>query len=55
MTANECLGPLFTKLTGNFNITYTIGLVVGLALSFALTSLFVSLIGIKQKNTIKEF
>ena len=55
ITANECLGPLFTRMTGSSNITYAIGVLVGLALSLALTALFVPLIGIKQKNTIKEF
>jgi len=54
ITANECLGPLFTRLTGSSDITYAIGLVAGLALAFVLTALFVPLIGIKQKNAIKE-
>jgi len=55
MTASECLGPLFVKLTGSSSITYTIGLTVGVVLALALFALFVPLIGIKQKNTIKEF
>jgi len=42
-------------MTGSSNITYTIGLVVGLVLALTLFALFVPLIGIKQKNAIKEF
>jgi len=55
MTANECLGPLLTKITGSSDTTYTIGLAAGLVLALALFALFVPLIGIKQKNTIREF
>jgi carbon starvation protein CstA len=53
--ANECLGPAITAITGNPNITYTISLIIGLVLSAVLTVLFVPFIGIKQKNTIKDF
>jgi carbon starvation protein CstA len=53
--ANECLGPAITAITGSPNITYTISLVIGLVLSAVLTVLFVPFIGIKQKNTIKDF
>jgi len=55
MTASECLGPLLTKLSGSVGLTYSIGLAVGLALALGLFALFVPLIGIKQKNTIKEY
>jgi hypothetical protein len=55
MTANECLGPMITGITGNSNITYIIGLAVGMVLSLTLFALFVAFIGIKQKNTIREF
>ncbi|MDR0639780.1 MAG: carbon starvation protein A [Spirochaetaceae bacterium] len=51
---NECLGPLVTAITGNFNITYVVGLVIGLALSIVLLCLFIPLIGVKQKNTLKD-
>ena len=54
LTANECLGPLFTSMTGSPGITYTIGLAAGLALSLILSVLFIYFIGIKDKNTIKE-
>ncbi|AEF80120.1 carbon starvation CstA family protein [Leadbettera azotonutricia] len=54
LSAGECLGPLLTKITGSADATYTIGIIIGLALAVALCSLFVSLIGIKQKNTIKD-
>jgi tetrahydromethanopterin S-methyltransferase subunit G len=54
-TANECLGPFLTNITGNPGVTYNIGIVVGLVLAIILFALFVPLIGIKQKNTIKEF
>ncbi|GMO57287.1 MAG: carbon starvation protein A [Treponemataceae bacterium] len=53
-TAGECLGPLMTKLVGgNVDVTYTIGIVIGLVLAIVLCALFVPLIGIKQKNTLK--
>jgi carbon starvation protein CstA len=54
MTANECLGPLVTKLTGNVETTYTAGIIIGLVLAIALFALFVPLIGIKQKGSIAE-
>jgi len=53
-TANECLGPLMTKISGSAAVTYNIGICVGLILSAALLALFVYFIGIKQKGTIKE-
>jgi carbon starvation protein CstA len=54
LTAKECLGPLVTGITGNANTTYTIGILIGLVLAITLFALFVPLIGIKQKNTIKD-
>ena len=54
-TANECLGPFITKITGNPGVTYNIGIAAGLVLAILLFALFVPLIGIKQKNSIKEF
>ncbi|MDR0389660.1 MAG: carbon starvation protein A, partial [Spirochaetaceae bacterium] len=53
--ANECLGPAITAMTGNPVTTYTIAITLGLVLSILLTALFIPLIGIKQKNTIKDF
>ncbi|MDR1143514.1 MAG: carbon starvation protein A, partial [Spirochaetaceae bacterium] len=53
--ANECLGPALTAVTGSSGLTYTIALVIGIVLSVVLTILFVPLIGIKQKNTLKDF
>ncbi|MDR2552324.1 MAG: carbon starvation protein A [Treponema sp.] len=53
-TANECLGPLVTGITGSANATYTVGIVIGLALSLLLLLLFVPLIGVKQKNSVKD-
>jgi carbon starvation protein CstA len=53
--ANECLGPALTSITGSPNITYTVALIIGLLLSIVLTVLFVPFIGIKQKNTLKDF
>jgi carbon starvation protein CstA len=53
-TAGECLGPLVTKAVGgNTDMTYTIGITIGLVLAMVLFALFVPLIGIKQKNTLK--
>jgi carbon starvation protein CstA len=54
LSAGECLGPLLTKITGSADATYTVGIIIGLALAVVLCSLFISLIGIKQKNTIKD-
>jgi len=53
--ANECLGPALTAVTGNPTTTYSIALVIGIVLAAALLGLFVPLIGIKEKNTIREF
>ena len=53
-TAEECLGPLFIALTGSMDLTYLIGLGVGIILSVTLLILFIPLIGIKQKGTMRE-
>ncbi|MCL1836707.1 MAG: carbon starvation protein A [Treponema sp.] len=53
-TAGECLGPFMTKITGNANTTYTVGIIIGLLLSVVLSVLFVNFIGIKQKGSIQE-
>jgi carbon starvation protein CstA len=53
-TANECLGPMMTKISGSASVTYTIGISIGLALSTALLAMFIPFIGIKQKGSIKE-
>jgi carbon starvation protein CstA len=53
--ADECLGPAITALTGSPALTYTTAIVIGLVLSAVLTVLFIPLIGIKQKNTLKDF
>jgi carbon starvation protein CstA len=52
--SNECLGPLVTTIFGSANITYLIGIVVGLVLALTLFALFIPLIGIKQKGVLKE-
>jgi len=52
-TANECLGPLMTKITGNAAVTYTTGITIGLILSVTLLAMFIPLIGIKQKGALK--
>ena len=54
MTANECVGPLITKITGSAATTYTAGIAAGLILAIALLASFVPLIGIRQKGTIKD-
>ena len=53
-TANECLGPLMTRLSGSSSVTYTIGIAVGLVAAAVLLALFIPLIGIRQKGVIKE-
>ena len=54
LTANECLGPIITAATGNPNITYMIGVIIGICLAVILFVLFIPMIGIKQKGIIKE-
>jgi carbon starvation protein CstA len=54
MTANECVGPLMTKITGSPAATYTAGITIGLVLAAALLGLFVAFIGVKQKGTLKD-
>jgi carbon starvation protein CstA len=49
---NECLGPLITAATGNPNITYVVGLIIGLVLAVALLALFIPFIAIKQKGIL---
>ena len=53
-TANECLGPLLTKITGSPGVTYTAGITIGIVLAAVLLALFVPLIGIKQKGLLKD-
>ena len=53
-TAKECMGPMITKIVGSSNTTYTIGICIGLALAIILVALFIPLIGIKQKGTLKD-
>jgi carbon starvation protein CstA len=53
-TANECLGPFMTSVTGNPALTYNIGICIGLVLSAVLLALFIPIIGIKQKGLLKE-
>jgi hypothetical protein len=53
-TANECLGPLVTKITGSAGATYTAGITIGIMLSAVLLALFVPIIGIKQKGSLKD-
>ncbi|MDR1507589.1 MAG: carbon starvation protein A [Treponema sp.] len=52
--AGECLGPLVTGVTGSPAVTYTVAVAVGLAVAVVLTVLFIPLIGIQQKNTLKD-
>ncbi|MDR0599168.1 MAG: carbon starvation protein A, partial [Treponema sp.] len=53
-SANECLGPLVTGITGGANVTYTVGIVIGLLLSVVLLASFIPLIGVKQKGTMRD-
>jgi carbon starvation protein CstA len=54
VTAGECLGPLVTAATGNSNVTYTIGIIIGLVAALALFFLFISYIAIKQKGVLMK-
>lgn len=49
---NECLGPLITAVTSNPNVTYVVGLIIGLVLSVVLLALFIPFIAIKQKGIL---
>jgi carbon starvation protein CstA len=51
-TANECLGPAVTALTGNTDLTYTIGIALGLILALVLFFLFIPLIAVKQRGVL---
>lgn len=53
-TANETIGPLMTRLTGSPETTWIVGIVMGIAAAVTVFSLFVRLIGTKQKGTIRE-
>jgi carbon starvation protein CstA len=53
-SANECLGPAITKATGSADTTYVIALCIGIALAVVLFALFLPLIGVKQKGTVKD-
>jgi len=52
--ANECFGPIMTKITGSAAVTYNVAICIGLILSVVLLALFIPLIGIKEKGIIKE-
>jgi carbon starvation protein CstA len=52
--SNECLGPLITAATGNKDITYVVGIVIGLVLAVGLLALFIPFIGIKQKGVLAK-
>jgi carbon starvation protein CstA len=55
LMGDECLGPAITAITGSPVVTYNISIVIGLILAIVLTVLFIPLIGIRQKNTLKDF
>jgi carbon starvation protein CstA len=54
LTARECLGPFITGITGDANVTWTIGVTVGIVLAATLFVLFLYFIAAKQKGTIKD-
>ncbi|MDR2601540.1 MAG: carbon starvation protein A [Spirochaetaceae bacterium] len=54
ITAQEGFGPLISKLSGDPALSYNIGIAAGVILAVALFSLFVPLIGIKQKGVLKD-
>jgi len=43
-----------TKITGSAGATYNVAIIIGLILSVVLLAMFIPLIGIKEKGTIKE-
>jgi len=54
LTANECMGPAISKITGNPETTLTIGIVAGIVLAITFFGLFISQIAIKQRGTLQE-
>ena len=54
LSANECMGPFITGITGNIYTTYTIAIVVGSALAVGLLASFIPLVGIRQKGLVTE-
>jgi carbon starvation protein CstA len=54
LTAGEGFGPLIAKVTGSATASYSIGITVGLVLAVTLLALFIPLIAVKQKNTLKD-
>jgi len=53
-TANECLGPMITAMTGDKEVTYIIGICIALVLAVLLFALFITKIAIRQKGIIKD-
>ena len=53
-TATETLGPIITTMTGDPEVTWVLGIIIGVVLAIVLFVLFVTQIGIKQKGTLQE-
>jgi carbon starvation protein CstA len=51
---NECLGPLITAATGSKDITYVVGIAIGLVLAAGLLALFIPFIAVKQKGVLAK-
>ncbi|MCL2602402.1 MAG: carbon starvation protein A, partial [Treponema sp.] len=54
LTANEALGPLITRLSGDPNTTWITGIIIGVALAITLFALFIRFIAIKQRGTVLQ-
>jgi hypothetical protein len=54
MTANECLGPIFTRLYGSADTTYMMGIIIGLVLACTLFITFIKFIAINQRGVLKD-
>ncbi|MCL2602641.1 MAG: carbon starvation protein A [Treponema sp.] len=54
LTANEALGPLITRLSGDPNTTWIIGIVIGVVLAITLFTLFIRFIAIKQRGAVPQ-
>jgi carbon starvation protein CstA len=54
MSANECLGPVITRISGSIETAYAVSIFLGLALALMLTMFFMVYIGIGQKGALRD-
>jgi hypothetical protein len=54
ISANECLGPVVTRINGSAETAHTLSIFLGLALALILTMFFLVYIGIGQKGVLRD-